>query len=745
MGGCLNPQVEDICGDESEVAFGGPPSKTFLSLGAHSSKLQLKNLYSAKASEFAERQLVTSAHKEILMKCRGLLDKLDQCETRSTHWNNWIFEIINLLVSVKLKNKAQEVTIRARQTMSSLLNYGSEEDKAIGNYFLKLTDNYWGTTPNFFTSRAHSVLRSQPRLLPSKRLVSEFSISEATPAHSMKLETMNTYDSQIWGRSPSRFKFLQSPGSLLSPRATLFPGLKNLLKWNFDPFAFSNETNRRPLSTMFLYWCSKMQADRTIEGINAAKLSNYIIEVESQYGNNPYHNFIHAADVLHSCINLMETEYLQEGLNHIHRFALAFAAAVHDFRHPGVGNDFLVKTNDKIATTYNDTSVLENWHTSQAFLLLKKPEFNFLRKVEATIRALIRQRVIYAILMTDMKRHGEHVEELQDFLENRETASEIIDPGLLISHCLHVSDISHPTKKFSLHQKWSSRITKEFLQQGDREVEHGMEPGALYDRRKANFEKSQIGFIDFVVLPLWVNWTTLIGAKEELIDRIHSNKDEWLRLLSLKEQEEQSVSFYSVTAKDKEQEENAQSPVTNGDQSQGKREDKHNDSKRMPIPHADVVSMTSSRNTTEQNTTPNVDEKQHVSLLLQKPRCRASYPELNHSRLNNQILVPPQELITEERVSVVSNSNSPAFAYLDPQHKAHVNRLILPKARDSLSSGGDLSIIKMSSQEDESKKSTAMNSPEIFQLQQIMTDSLSNISMTNKLALGKVASSLGTE
>jgi len=626
--------------------------------------------------------------------------------------------------------------------MSSLLSYGSQEDKAIGNYFLKLTDNYYSSNTNLF-------LRSQPRLFLHKKLVSEFSISEESYEKNSKLEIENTYDSPTVGQSPTPVKFFQSPGSLLSPRAMLFPGLKNLLTWNFDPFAFSNQTNRRPLSTMFMYRCSQTQADRVIEGINVAKLSNYILEVESQYGNNPYHNFIHAADVLHSCINLMETEYLEEGLDHIHRFALAFAAAVHDFRHPGVGNDFLVKTNDKIATTYNDTSVLENWHTSQAFLLLKKPELNFLGKVEATVRALIRQRVIYAILMTDMKRHGEHVEELQIFLENRETAKENIDPGILVSHCLHVCDISHPTKEFSLHQKWSSRIAQEFLMQGDRELKLGMEPEALYDRRKVNFEKSQIAFIDFVALPIWVNWTTLIGAKEELIDRIHSNKDEWLRLLNLKEQEEQSFSCDTVKAKDKEQGvEKAQSPGIKGDQSWDEREDTHNDSKLKPIPHAEEVSITSPRNTIEQKIKPNLDDKPNMLLWSEKPnsKCRAFYPELNHARLNDQILVLPQEPTTEDKVSVISGSNSPGSGCLDPHYKANGNRSNLQKPLDWHSPGGDLSVIKICSQGNENKKSSARDSSvNIFQLQQIHTESLSNISITNRLTLGKVASSPGID
>lgn len=38
-------------------------------------------------------------------------------------------------------------------------------------------------------------------------------------------------------------------------------------------------------------------------------------------------------------------------------FALLMSAAVHDLRHPGVNNNFLVTTGHPLATRYNDKSV----------------------------------------------------------------------------------------------------------------------------------------------------------------------------------------------------------------------------------------------------------------------------------------------------------------------------------------------------------------------------------------------------
>ena len=71
----------------------------------------------------------------------------------------------------------------------------------------------------------------------------------------------------------------------------------------------------------------------------------------------------------------------EPGLSKLERFAIIFASAVHDLRHPGVNNMFLVKTRDKQAMTYNDRSVNENMHASLAFgLALDHEDLNLFKK-----------------------------------------------------------------------------------------------------------------------------------------------------------------------------------------------------------------------------------------------------------------------------------------------------------------------------------------------------------------------------
>lgn len=56
---------------------------------------------------------------------------------------------------------------------------------------------------------------------------------------------------------------------------------------------------------------------------------------------------------------------LGEHLEDVEVAALLLGALIHDFKHPGRSNAFLTKTGHSLALTYNDVSVLENFHLSE--------------------------------------------------------------------------------------------------------------------------------------------------------------------------------------------------------------------------------------------------------------------------------------------------------------------------------------------------------------------------------------------
>lgn len=60
-----------------------------------------------------------------------------------------------------------------------------------------------------------------------------------------------------------------------------------------------------------------------------------------------------------------QTCNLGEHLRDVEVAALLLGALIHDFKHPGRSNAFLTKTGHALALTYNDVSILENFHLSE--------------------------------------------------------------------------------------------------------------------------------------------------------------------------------------------------------------------------------------------------------------------------------------------------------------------------------------------------------------------------------------------
>lgn len=69
----------------------------------------------------------------------------------------------------------------------------------------------------------------------------------------------------------------------------------------------------------------------------------------------------------------------------------------------------------------------------------------------------------------------------------------------VFSLLLHLSDISHPGKPWTLHHEWSKRLAKEFFRQGDQEKQLGLPPSPLCDPDKTNLPTSQLGVCTIIM------------------------------------------------------------------------------------------------------------------------------------------------------------------------------------------------------------------------------------------------------
>ncbi|XP_053368474.1 cGMP-inhibited 3',5'-cyclic phosphodiesterase 3B isoform X2 [Clarias gariepinus] len=345
---------------------------------------------------------------------------------------------------------------------------------------------------------------------------------------------------------PEEFKL----DPLLEDQEALVEKLNN---WNFQIFDLMEQTGGKSGRILSYVAYTLFQDTGLFEifKIPVREFMTYFCALESGYRDIPYHNRVHAADVLHAVWYL--TTRPIPGFQQIHNehvtgsdtdsdsgispgrvsyalsksssvsdssygclawnvpalelMALYVAAAMHDYDHPGRTNAFLVATNAPQAVLYNDRSVLENHHAAAAWsLFLSQPEFNFLPNLDHVEFKRFRFLVIEAVLATDLKKHF-------DFLaEFNSKVTDVNSPGidwtnendrlLVCQVCIKLADINGPAKERRLHLKWTEGIVNEFYEQGDEEAHLGLPISPFMDRSAPQLAKLQESFITHIVGPL---------------------------------------------------------------------------------------------------------------------------------------------------------------------------------------------------------------------------------------------------
>eukprot|EP00929_Paragymnodinium_shiwhaense_P104367 TRINITY_DN6871_c0_g1_i1.p1 TRINITY_DN6871_c0_g1~~TRINITY_DN6871_c0_g1_i1.p1 ORF type:complete len:506 (+),score=134.09 TRINITY_DN6871_c0_g1_i1:204-1721(+) len=250
-----------------------------------------------------------------------------------------------------------------------------------------------------------------------------------------------------------------------------------------------------------------------------SKLETFFGAVEHSYQDNPYHNAIHAADVIHGAYILINSGF-KKGLTELELLSIIVSAACHDAGHPGVTNEFRVASADELAITYNDRSVNENMSIALTYRLLNSVENNFLSGFTRKQKASMRQMVVSAVLATDMSQHFKSVKTLRSIVEEQGSDLQHWDNGearqLQLEVILHAADLSNACRAHDVAVSWTDRVLEEFFAQGDRERSLGRDISPLCDRLTVSRPGSQIGFIDFIVRPMFSELASLSNCADAL-------------------------------------------------------------------------------------------------------------------------------------------------------------------------------------------------------------------------------------
>lgn len=147
--------------------------------------------------------------------------------------------------------------------------------------------------------------------------------------------------------------------------------------------------------------------------------------------------------------------------------------------------------------------------------------------------------MIDMVLATDMSKHMSLLADLKTMVETKKVAGSGVllldnynDRIQVLQNMVHCSDLSNPTKPLEIYRLWVDRITEEFFRQGDKECEAGLDISPMCDRSNATIEKSQVGFISYIVHPLWETWAELVYPDaQDILVTLENNRNYYESLI----------------------------------------------------------------------------------------------------------------------------------------------------------------------------------------------------------------------
>ncbi|XP_065931261.1 high affinity cGMP-specific 3',5'-cyclic phosphodiesterase 9A isoform X7 [Magallana gigas] len=275
--------------------------------------------------------------------------------------------------------------------------------------------------------------------------------------------------------------------------------------------------------------------------INPITLKRFFLCVQENYRNNPFHNFRHCFCVTQMMYGMIHLCHLWEVMTREDLGILMTACVCHDLDHPGYNNTYQINARTELAIRYNDISPLENHHCAVAFKILSNPECNIFANVDKDTFKRIRAGITMLILATDMARHGEIMDnfkmklepefdyknkdsldtgmlqlilatdmarhkEILDALQNNikkfewDNKSHMDSLKMVLIKCC---DISNEVRPMEVSEPWVDCLLEEYFNQSDREKMEGLPVAPFMDRDKVTKPTAQIGFIKFVLIPMF--------------------------------------------------------------------------------------------------------------------------------------------------------------------------------------------------------------------------------------------------
>ena len=250
------------------------------------------------------------------------------------------------------------------------------------------------------------------------------------------------------------------------PLTTASKLVDNVNRWDYTCFGEDKQSLAHIIMHIFKDLLPELNVDPVL-------FRHFVDTVLVNYPENPYHNIFHAVEVLHCVYYLTSIAPSAAQLRHlltpIHIFSIYVAALCHDLGHPAFGNQFISDINHPLRIIYNDTSVLEQYHSTVLFSILSNTAFaSMFDSWTFDEKSLFRRIVIGCILATDMANHFDIIKRFKEAVPLDLYNNMLLDEPALFLVCIALvkaADICNLVRPYSIAERWALLLMEEFWKQ----------------------------------------------------------------------------------------------------------------------------------------------------------------------------------------------------------------------------------------------------------------------------------------
>jgi hypothetical protein len=277
----------------------------------------------------------------------------------------------------------------------------------------------------------------------------------------------------------------------------------NLHSWDADLLELDKLTGGEPLLSL-AHQLFRFYSLLSTYDIPLWSFQNLLTSIQAGYRReNPFHNSLRAASVLHSLHCLLHLGGIAAHLGDLDIFAALLSAVFLDHQHDGLTASFHLAAGTSLALFYNGVSMHEQNSLATSFEVLLEQENNILTGLSRKEKGRLMASVRRLVLSSDMALHFDQLAAFRAGLPRlrREGVREQ-DILPILSVALKLADYAWMLKPAPQYMRLQTQLGQEYYKQGDREASIGLPISTFADRAAPRTKLINICLHDFIVKPV---------------------------------------------------------------------------------------------------------------------------------------------------------------------------------------------------------------------------------------------------